>query len=156
AELMQLMPPLVDSDRARGIWVYELIPDVIGPWSRWESPDGPSFGVEAARSLGQALATVHQVLGLTALGQDPRLGWLSRTLPWVMSVHQPVPSLLGGLSAANHQALRLLQGQGGVGLQLDRLRKLWRPGCVIHGDMKFDNVLVRPAPAREGPAGVAL
>jgi hypothetical protein len=102
--------------------------------------------------VGSALATVHTTFRLPGLAEDPRLGWLPHNLPWVMLVHKPGPELLATLSPANCEVLRLLQSQDGLGGRLDRLRKLWQPDTVIHGDVKADNLLYVPAAAGAGPA----
>ena len=63
--------------------------------------------------------------------------------PWILRFHQPGPEKLAGLSRADLEILRILQTHGGFGEHIDRLKRSWRPETVIHGDIRFDNVLVR-------------
>jgi hypothetical protein len=69
-----------------------------------------------------------------------------------MMVHKPGPELLATISPANYLTLRILQTQGQLSESLDRLRPLWQPTTVIHGDVKSDNVLVCP-PGQPNPSG---
>ncbi|HZW30728.1 MAG TPA: phosphotransferase [Isosphaeraceae bacterium] len=156
APMVRILPRLVCWDAEETILVLEWIPDAFCLWTGWGIPDGRGTSLEAARALGHALATVHGVFDGTALDQDPRLGWLPGTLPWVMTLHQPGTVLLSRLSAANAQTLRLLQVPGGMGEPLDAMAHQWRAATVIHGDMKFANVLIRSprAGAEPGPVEV--
>ena len=64
---------------------------------------------------------MHRVFGEPSLGRDPGLAGLGAGVPWVMMVHRPGPELFADLSAANLQAIRILQAQEGLASRLDSL-----------------------------------
>ena len=107
-------------------------------------------------ALGRALGTFHRVLCLADWTADARLARLSRDLPWVLRVHQPVPAVLASVSRGNLGIVRILQTEEGLGTHLDRLAERWIPGCVIHGDIRLDNVLIRPNTAENEDGQVEL
>jgi Ser/Thr protein kinase RdoA (MazF antagonist) len=100
---------------------------------------------DACRALGNALALIHGAFAASEQPLNPRLDWLPRELPWVFSIHRPAPGLLRNVTRSEIELLRVLQSEAGLSTCLDRLSLDWRPTTVIHGDMRFDNVLVRPA-----------
>jgi hypothetical protein len=156
AEVTQFVPRLIQCDIEQAILVFELIPDAISLWAEQEklSLNGPSL--EVVRSLGEMLGTIHRILRLTSRDQDPRLAWLSRGLPWVMTLHQPSAAILAGLSPATRETLRILQTQEVFRAGLGPMSREWRPESVIHGDVRFENVLVRRSPAGQEGDDVEL
>ncbi|MFI5459405.1 MAG: phosphotransferase [Isosphaerales bacterium] len=156
APITRILPRLLFSDIAEAVLVFELIADAGSLGSRLDAGNDQGLTVPAARALGHALGTVHRVLSLSDWMQDPRLAGLSRALPWAMLLHKPGPALLASLSAANFQTVRILQTDEGLGDRLDRLARQWRPETVIHGDIKLDNILVRPPRQERETAPVEL
>jgi aminoglycoside phosphotransferase (APT) family kinase protein len=156
ATIMRFVPRLVVADVEPTVLVFEEIRDAKTLVMEIEAAHGGGLTTEAARALGHALATVHRVLSLTTWEQDDRLAWLSRARPWVMRLHKPWPSLLASLNPGTYELLRVLQTEEGLREHFDALQRRWQPGAVIHGDIRFDNVLVRPPMAAEPPAPVEL
>jgi hypothetical protein len=152
----RIIPPLIDTDETETVLVFQLVPQAISFRAQLESQDQRDLTVEAARALGRALGTVHRVFGSIECDRDPRLVWLPRALPWAMRIHRPVPGMLASLSPANAETLRILQTQGGLEEQLERLCAKWRSSTVIHGDIRFDNVLIQPRTAGQEPGPVEL
>jgi len=148
ANVGRLVPRLALHDARHCVLVVELVRDAVPLWSFYQSHDAAAFPVKVGRSLGHALGTVHRTFRLSRPGQAPVPSWIPRDLPRVLAIHRPEPELLATLSPANHRVLRILQGQDGLGEALDRCREQWRAETVIHGDIKSDNVLVRPARSR--------
>jgi hypothetical protein len=72
-----------------------------------------------------------------------RLDWLSQKAPRAFELHRPKPAILAASSRAILDTIRLLQSQDSLGDQLDRLCQDWHSRCVVHGDIKLDNVLIR-------------
>jgi hypothetical protein len=156
ASMTPFLPRLVAADIETPRVIFEVVPDAISLGLKMEAEAGQGLTVAAARALGHSLGTIHRVLSLTAWEQDARLAWLPRARPWVLRLHKPWPALLASLSPATHRMLHVLQTEEGFREQLDRLSQRWRPGAVIHGDIRFDNVLVRPRRAVSEPAAVEL
>jgi Phosphotransferase enzyme family len=143
APLTRFVPRLVASEIEPPVLVIDLVPDGVSLWSELKKHTFDGHALETARSLGEVLGTIHRVLRVTDLGQSPYLAWLSHALPWVFALQNPTMTLRAGLSPANLETLRVLQTQEVFGEQFDRLSKQWRPGAVIHGDVRFENVVVR-------------
>lgn len=142
ADLARIVPRLVCDDDDEGVLVFELIPNAINLRSGSESDHRLALGPLAARPLGMALGKLHRVARQADPQHEPRLGWLSQAKPRILNVHEPRAAMLANLSAANFELLHVLQAQNGPGEYLARLSKLWRAETIIHGDIRFDNVLV--------------
>jgi Ser/Thr protein kinase RdoA (MazF antagonist) len=151
-----IVPRLVWSDNPETLLVFELIAEATSLWARLEAGVEERLTVDASRALGRTLGTFHRLLCLNDWKDDTRLARLARGLPWVLRVHQPVPSMLASVSRANLGMMRILQTEEGLGKQLDRLAERWRPGSVIHGDVRLDNVLIRTQGAENEDGPVEL
>jgi Phosphotransferase enzyme family len=145
AEVAKFLPRLALFDASQTILVFELITDARPLSSLGELSTEAVIEVQACRSLGRALALIHAAFAAAEQRVDCQLDWLPRDLPWVFSIHRPAPGLLQHLARAESELLRVLQGENGIGVYLDRLCRDWRATTVIHGDVRFDNVLVRTA-----------
>jgi hypothetical protein len=154
--LTLFLPRLVHSLDEEARLVFELISDAIPLQIRPAAQGGRDHDMKAARALGHALATVHRVFRQVDLDRDPRMDWLPRTLPSILKFHQPGPEKRAGMSRAHLEILRVLQAHPGFGDHLDRSTRSWRPQTLIHGDIRFDNVLVRPPRAEDEGDAVAL
>ena len=77
-------------------------------------------------------------------------------MPSILVFHQPGPENCAGLSRADLEILRILQANAGFVEHLERLTRSWRPETVIHGDIRFDNVLVRSPRADEEVDAIEL
>ncbi len=100
---------------------------------------------DTAHLLGHALGTIH--LHGPAMHADPATrGLFTSQLPWPITLDQTGYSFLtnigpiGPALAAEIQKIPTLQPK------LSALRAEWRYDCLIHGDMKFDNCLIRTGP----------
>jgi hypothetical protein len=144
------IPLLVASVDEPTTLIFEAIPHTASLRSRFEAGDGPDLGLEASRTLGHTLGTVHQALRLITWQGDPRLAWLPHSFPSVMTLHRPRPALLAGLSPAGRDLLRVLQTQESLWENVDAALRRWEPGSIIHGDIRFDNILVRPPQGARG------
>jgi len=154
--LREWIPPLRHLDLAHCVVGLELFPGATPLWTHYAGFSAEEFPVEVPRRVGQALGTVHSLFRAPELRQDPRLAWMERCIPWILLVHRPAPEILATLSAANYQALRVVQGQPGLSRQLDALRAEWRSDTVMHGDVKSGNVLVVPPAEGGGGSRVRL
>jgi hypothetical protein len=90
--------------------------------------------------LADALAACHRlpVAGSAVAAR------LSGAAPWIFEVARPVVAMLRELSPAQLALIRMLQATPEAATGLDGLREHWRPSCLIHGDIKWQNVLRRP------------
>jgi Ser/Thr protein kinase RdoA (MazF antagonist) len=143
AAVLPTLPHLVRRESGEDLLIYDLIVDAA-PLDSLLEEEGEA-AVAAAR-LGTALGTLHRAFdGIDP--DDPRLaGWLPRSVPFGLRIHEPGLGQLAHNSPAIHEALRIVQEGGVLGGHLDRLRRDWRPSTLIHGDIRFANVLARGAP----------
>lgn len=61
--------------------------------------------------------------------------------PWILSFH--VDQGAGALSPANEQFLKMIQRDELLRSNLDDLRRTWQATSLMHGDLKWNNVLIR-------------
>lgn len=139
APLAALMPKFYDSDPIRHALVVELL-DGVGSLSDYHRRLG-SFPVEVGAQLGRILGTYQRDMG-ERLREGTKSQSFARRLPWILSVHQTSADLFGSLSAANAQVLGIIQKYPDFQQTLDTLRQGWRFDTLIHGDIKWDNLLV--------------
>jgi Ser/Thr protein kinase RdoA (MazF antagonist) len=153
----RLLPRLISS-AGNETMIIELLRDAVPLWSYYEKRTAARFPTATAAAVGCALATLHREFSEPAILADERLTEFRRGLPWIMSVHQPSPRVLSGITGANYQALRILQTEENLAKHLDSMRSLWQPSTLIHCDVKLDNVLVddRDDDAAEGTTDIHL
>ena len=143
-QLRRLVPRLISASVEGTVLVLELISGAASLWSQLETEADPELFIGAARRLGQVLATLHRILSISKWGENARLAWLSQSIPWGMTLHRPAIGLLADLGPANAETLRVVQDEPGFADGLESLCSRWEPTSVIHGDIRLDNVLVRP------------
>lgn len=94
----------------------------------------PAASVVVGRHQGNTLSALHRT---TQGAQEPG------KVPWILSVHESDPAWFDSLSPANARLLQIVQGYPEYCTLLTELRKEWQPSCLIHGDVKWDNFLIR-------------
>ena len=147
------VPALRLYDAARSVLVLELAapaaqaPGVDAPGA---DDDFPRIGEAWAR----ALAACHDIIA--ALDGPADWAFLPSEPAWSLDVTRPVPDALQDMSAGQLHLLRALQAEPDVDGLLDRLRGLWRATSLIHGDVKWSNVLIHIAAAGDGPPRTLL
>lgn len=139
APLAALMPRFYDHDPARHALVIELLTE-CGSLSEYHRRLG-SFPVEVGVQLGRILGTYQREM-CERLRDGAKSNVFARRVPWILSLHQLNANLFGQLSAANTQVLDIIQRYPDFQQTLDGLRSLWRFDSLIHGDIKWDNLIV--------------
>ena len=136
-----LMPRFRSFDPDRSILVVDLICNGANLSELHRNAN--AFPLDVARRLGELLARYHEVSARDLL---PRANTaiFQGVPPWILSFHLMPRGSMQNLSAGNGQFMAILQGHPDFGMALDRLRAAWRRNALIHGDMKFDNVVVCP------------
>ena len=138
--LAQLMPQLIRYDPSRHAIVSNLID---GAESAGEYQGRKrEFPGEIATALGRALAHIQR-FG-PALAGDPHLRTaLPRQVPWVMTLDRSGIAFLGSTAPLGPQLVAELQQMPDFLALLAALRREWHQDTLMHGDMKWDNCLVR-------------
>ncbi len=146
--LRPFVPPLVDYNPANSSLVVALLRDAETLHERHLREQ--AFSVSLAERLGAALGAYHAA-GPRMLFEPVDLSIFPRQLPWIFVVDPA--SLRGGIGSfagSGPVFSALLDAHPGL---LDRIRGLsraWRVDGLIHGDLKWDNLVVRDGPD-DGP-----
>ena len=137
------LPKHFASDFDSHIHVLELVTEseTLSEYHQRQAP----CPVTAARKQGVALSALHRA---TEGSEEPG------KIPWILSVHETNPAWFDSLSQANARLLEMVQGYPEYCALLSALRSEWQPSCLIHGDVKWDNFLIRDAESPD--AGVLL
>jgi Ser/Thr protein kinase RdoA (MazF antagonist) len=122
-------------DQEQGVLVLELVRNAQSLRSLHLSSSSPSAGPAAI--LGSALGALH----LTTHAQSPPS--VPVMAPWILWVHRPDARVFRDISAAGLELIRIIQGAKGFSEALDEVRGKWRHEALMHGDVKWDNCLVR-------------
>jgi Phosphotransferase enzyme family len=146
-EIHALMPRFRAYDPDRHILVLELISNGENLSEHHRRLNG--FPDDVARRVGRLLALYHDVSSRELLPRANAAIFQGQP-PWILSFHLMPRGSMQQLSAANGQFMAILQGYPDFGQALDRVRTGWRRNALIHGDMKFDNVVVRADPDGSG------
>jgi serine/threonine protein kinase len=93
-----------------------------------------------AAKLGRALALVHDIDPVRLRSQGLLVGNPS-TPPWIFGARQPRPQMLRIISPGNLTLIATLQNTDSFAL-LDTLGAAYQYSCVIHGDIRSENLLI--------------
>jgi Phosphotransferase enzyme family len=126
-------------DPERSILVLDLVTDAAHPHVLEAEAAPPYFA--ALRSLvATALAECHGLPVPRDIGFGVEV---PDAAPWVFDLARPAPACLRELAPAQLSVIQAVQSQPGAVAALDRLRDEWRPTGLVHGDFKWNNVLVQ-------------
>jgi tRNA A-37 threonylcarbamoyl transferase component Bud32 len=136
--LSSRIPSFVDFDARHHAVTVELLSETENLHETMERV--VAIPESVSRGLGQLIGAFH------SQECDELLASISRELcpgkpPWILSFH--LDQGRGSLSPANDQLLALLQRDEVFTSNLDELRSSWRPESLMHGDLKWNNVLIR-------------
>jgi hypothetical protein len=154
--LATTLPRLAYVDWDEALLAIEYIRDAIPLWPSPGRLETLEDYAARAQAVGFALATAHRTFRQSRWLADSRLGWLPREPPWVLGIHQPWVDMLGALTPAAARLIRIVQDREAMTARLDQLRRDWTPETLIHGDIKADNIIVRPPRSGSSPAPVEV
>ena len=132
----QLLPELVAYDTGVHALVVERLTDAE-TLDSFHAHGRPAMDDVAGR-VGTAMARFHATFA-------PVDGWPPSALfphlpPWVLSMHDG--KFDDELGAAPQAVVDVVRNERAFHAPLERLREEWRHDCLIHGDMRWSNVLV--------------
>jgi phosphotransferase family enzyme len=140
--LCRLMPRLIRYDASRHVLIIELLPDAesLADYHAHQKTFPPDIG----RLLGEGLGLYHAHAG--ALLESKELQALfARQVPVILRLEGGGHNALGYFGRIGPALSALIQQHQEFQTLLDALGAEWRFDSLIHGDMKWDNVLVFPA-----------
>jgi len=99
------------------------------------------LSLRLTRSIRASLAKLHSVLpaDYPSAAHD-----LSSEPPWVLGVHRISAVDYPNYSAGSLQILAMIQQQGQACEALDKMRAGWHASELIHGDLKWENLIFVP------------
>lgn len=139
AGLSGLMPRLHHYDEDNGLLVLEMLPRAENLWEHHQRLRG--FPLAIAELQGERLGAFQR----QAERFQPQLeaqGLFDCQVPWILSIHQTQPQYLSQMSQGNAQLLQILQGYPEFTAALDALRRSWAPRMLVHGDVKWENLIL--------------
>ena len=130
--------PFLEYDDDEGVLVLRSIADARTLAA--QQNDG-RIPIRPAAQMGRALGALHS-LELDSSPMNALSEGLPRRLPHALFLHRPDHALYFNASYGNLQAVRILQSFPAFGVLIDALTKEWGPSCLIHFDVKGDNILL--------------
>lgn len=126
------------SDAESRILVLDLVreSETLSEYHRHQ----PLDWVAAGRRQGSTLSALHRATQGTET---------SGKIPWILSVQETKPEWFDSLSTANARLLEIVHSYPEYCELLTALRNEWQPSALIHGDVKWDNFLIRRAESTE-------
>ena len=139
--LRSLLPEFVRHEPERDLLAIGLVPDACNA-HELDDAEGATPYPRIGALVGDALATCHAVRR-----DGPRTMPLeSLDPPWVLEVAHPGPAMLRDFSSAQVELVKQVQTDPRVHEALEQLRGTWVAEVLMHGDLKWGNVLVRASP----------
>jgi hypothetical protein len=142
--LSRLMPRLVAYDPARHLLIVELLPEAksLAEYHAREK----TCPVDIGRMLGRGLGLYHAEA--SGIVEDEAMRSLfARQVPAMLTLQSGGHAMLGQFGRVGPALSALIQQHPEFQNLLDALGAEWRFDSLIHGDMKWDNVLLFPAPS---------
>jgi len=142
-------PRLIDYDERRHTLTTELIADGenLNDFHRRTG----TYPVDVAERTGAALASLHTAG--SAMLADPAAAPFPRALPWVFSVVANIDTTIGAAPDGIKAFVRELQATPEIAVALTELAATWHPTVLMHGDVKWDNVIALGGNAALGGDG---
>jgi len=131
--LAELVPRFYCYDKSRNLLILEALPEAENLLLYHSRAN--SFPVELGTTIGKTLGILHSKAVDHRLSKQPFLG----KMPWILLVHTYGPSQFESPSAA--KVLEILKRYPDFAERLEGLRDLWRASALIHGDIRFSNMV---------------
>ena len=153
ASLAAIMPRFHVWDPQQRLLILELLPsaETLGAQIRRTNTFSPDFAADFGRALASYHGHAAGSLTSSALGH-----LFPRSVPWALTVPQQGTDASPGLSGANTQMFSIIRRYPNFPARLDALQKTWRRDTLIHGDLKFENLMLSYADGPESPAGIRV
>lgn len=141
--LSRLMPRLINYDPARHLMIVELLPDAESLADRHAREK--TFPAEIGQMLGEGLGLYH-ARAASILENEAMRSLFARQVPVVLTWQSGGHAALGQYGRIGPALSAIVQQHPEFQTLLDAIGAEWRYDSLIHGDMKWDNVLVFPTP----------
>jgi hypothetical protein len=139
-------------DREASILKLALVPRLAAADDAGDDDDGIANVAGGAEAVAEALAACHMAFR-DALAD---IAFLSRIAPWVLTLARPHPDGLLDLSLGQLAVIRTLQASPELCEALARMHHDWQASTLIHGDVKWANLVFGPGAAGSNRPKVTL
>jgi hypothetical protein len=129
------LPALLSAEQSTGALVIALVP--YGRTLRTSFAQRGVLSLKLAAAIGHAVGVLHSSPALQSADADWR-----RDTPWIFRIFRPSMALYLASSAANHRLLEAIQSEADFEQLLGQVAAGWSPTAHIHGDLRWDNVIV--------------
>ena len=146
-----IVPRILKFDAALNLLITELITNGKSLNEHIYSSSTLEFPNTLAATLGKAIAMYHQIF--VKQSDSPRLSFLPKAFPSIFYMFHPGPEVLSRLSSANLKLLKLIQKSSGFSNLFESLVNGWRVQTLIHGDIRWDNILILFLPDNNNESG---
>jgi Predicted choline kinase involved in LPS biosynthesis len=150
--LRPMVPAFRLYEAQRAVLVTELARELTGVAGLGDGHSMLGLG-RVSGPLARALAVCHDMRPGSGA---PDLDFLPREAPGILGITRPHPGVLQYLSPAQLQVIRMIQERPAITAAFDEIRVGWSATCLVHGDVKWPNVLARVDAPSGAPAGVVL
>ncbi len=141
APLRKLMPAFVDYDREHLRLVIELLPDAEDlTLLHRRRGDFPS---QIGARLGETLGSYQAAMKAEAI-DDRYSALFPRALPWPLICRQVPTETFSRHGAAAGSIVETIKGDESLFQPLEALKEEWQPSTLMHGDLKWDNLMSHP------------
>lgn len=142
--LRAVTPALRHYDGDRHMLVVDLVPQAQSLTLYSARADlGPAAGLAVAAMVGRLLATLHQGAP-SILPAAAELTVFPRTPPWFLSIIDGADVMAPTIGKGCRDILALIRQSPALRAQIPQVRAEWGFTALIHGDMKWENILVAP------------
>jgi len=138
--VMQSLPKMYSFDIEAKLLLLELITGYINLSDRYLRKG--NFSCNVAKKLAEAIADLHKLQGADIIKKAEQAG-LRDNPPWIFSIIEPGMWYYLNCSISNIDHIRLIQNVDSFCIAVSNLKKEWKPSCLIHGDLKWDNCLIQ-------------
>jgi len=135
--LLDIVPHIHDFDENKNIILVEFIDGYS--WNEYiYLIKDKDIGKETIFSLGKIIGTYHDIF--KNMMKENLLNFLPRSFE--NSFLHPGPEIFINLSPANRELLKIIQRDLKLYGQMEEIFLKWSPQTLIHGDIKFDNIIL--------------
>jgi Phosphotransferase enzyme family len=139
--IQSIIPKFVSFDRKQNILIVEFVEDSQSLKEYFYNISSDRFPTEPSFILGNIMAVYHKVfknwIGSKIFSLFPR------SYPSAFFIARPGPDIFSTLSPANLQLLKIIQRYPDILHHLSNLYNEWTTQTLIHGDIKWDNLIIK-------------
>jgi hypothetical protein len=140
--LKDIAPSILDFDDTKNVVITEFVREAQSWNSYYYQSAEPTLKKEEFARLGRIVASYHEAF--SGMAASPNLGFLQGGFVPVAAIVRPGPEIFVELTSSNLKLLKTIQQYPTFYDSLEELYAGWRSETLIHGDLKWDNIISSP------------